>query len=1071
MKILLLLIIVFFAGFQAFSQNKTGTAPSGLPPGYWEQMQKMMPPGTKITPEMQKAMENAMKMDGQQNPSGSGDPSGQETIPTPKPLIQMAPVQEDSYTPEPSPQADYSPFGSGRNEAQRKAALIAVETELNAKPLILPLPESTPTKEYMLKMAAERSKLAKQKFSPNELNDYTKTVIWTTQFDGTKTDPQKAKEYSILVALATNNKPAPYFNIAFASAVFVLDPLSSSGSNNLASAILSGGELICEKTPTKEALAPYRRDAESAFLYAISHSMKDNTWSEASLTPVINLGNLCIDLGRMEEARSLFMVARKIKPESWDAALGLAAYFLALNQKDKALAILEDDSLDKPEKYGVPIKHNKSLEKSEPFSDLPLEAPDEKYEKGIKIMAGEPIATSADFLAQLDQSERNKMRYFIENLPVKGSYAAPSIKKLTQYSTLKAISGPQGVSALKDFSDRLGIFTMGSSISTSKQQIDMLAKMGLKIDIDIDLDDAAKHPEKYMDNKNEPKVTVSGKEEFLAKMQAMIKDAQKARLDLASGKTNSLTQMVSKFDKLHAILLINPEEYADPMNIILQKMNYTVYNRKDRLYKSYLYSLNKRTYRQISEVIAQCQRKMGDLAKRAGAEMEAYEKQRAEAEKSEGFRKAEWDLRRHNLHIKFFNEANNIAETGFGSATNVVASVYMRQFKPNVEAYYYDVIRHVAMISDPEVRKQKDADLHNSMNQAVTRYLQTVLIAHGSFSYSEDWDCNCDMEELLAAREAEDKAFEKEENARIARNKAAKAVFDSGEIPESSPLFKKLDAYVDVYNFGLVKVRASCARTVIEANTDFLPNNLPFNFHYASSESENTGAITRNGGIKVGYEKDLGNEGKATANLNLDISVSSDGNGVVKNYSVTGGANAGVEVGNFKASAGVDGSVSVDNKTGNYSASGNANASASAGNTTVSGSVGGGVTSNNGVTDYSISGSANASVKYGNTSVSGGVSATLGNNGLETDFSTGVSRDFKNGLGTDANAGFEASTKRGCTFSGKVEQTINPAGVQVQKDAVEQVKKDSGLKMNTDFYTKDIWSGSYTIGGSKNEKP
>jgi hypothetical protein len=43
--------------------------------------------------------------------------------------------------------------------------------------------------------------------------------------------------------------------------------------------------------------------------------------------------------------------------------------------------------------------------------------------------------------------------------------------------------------------------------------------------------------------------------------------------------------------------------------------------------------------------------------------------------------------------------------------------------------------------------------------------------------------------------------------------------------------------------------------------------------------------------------------------------------------------------------------------------------------------------------------------------------------------------------------------------------------VQVQKDAVEKVKKDSGLDLNTDFFTKDLWSGSYTIGGSKNETP
>lgn len=1032
--------MAFFLSFQTFSQTKSDKIPPNMPAAYLEQMKKSMPPGTQITPEMQKAMENAMKMAGQQNPSGSQDPSGQETIPTPKPLIEMAPVQEYSYTSEPSPKADYSPFGSGRNEAQRKSALIAVETELNAKPFLLPKPESTPTKEYMLGMAADRNKRAKQKFSPEDSYKYTTTVTWVPQFEGKTTDSKKAKSYSILVSLSTNNYPRPNYNIALASSVFALDPLSSAAANNLASAILSGGEMICEKNPAKEELAPYRRDAESGFLYSVSQSKKDGLWSEASLTPVINLGNLCIDLGKLEEARSLFMVARKIKPESWDAALGLAAYFLALNQKDKALAILEDDRLDKPVKYGIPIKQNKGLEKSEPFSNLPVEAPYAKFEEGIKIMEAEPIMTSADFVTQLDQSERNKMRHYIENLAIKGSYVAPPIKKLTQYSTLKVMSGPQGQSALKDFTEMMGKFSLGSFASTTNQHLAWLAKMGLKIDPGVDMNDVAKHPEKYLGNNNKAKVKVTGMDQFMANMQSMKKEAENARLDLAAGKTNSITKLASKMDKLHTILLINPDDYADPLNIIMQKMNYPVYNRKDNLYRKYLYALNKRTYGQVTEIVAQAQRKMAKLQKVNQAEMEAFEKQREAAEKSgTEFRKAEWDLRRHNIHTKFFNEANNIEETGFGSATNVVSSIYMQNFKPTVERYYYDVFRHVALISDPEVRDKKDADLRNSINQAVTWYLQTVLIAHGSFSYSEDWDCGCDLEQLLAAREAEDKAFEEEENARIARNKVAKAVFDSGEIPESSQLFKKLDAFVDVYNFGLVKIRASCARTVIEANTEWLSEklNLPASFTFKSTTSEFTGATTRNAGLKVGYEKKMGEDVKVNANLNLDVAVSTDGNGTVKNYSVTAGAEAGVEVGNVKVGAGTSVNMSE----------------------------------NNGVKDYSVTASANASVKYGDTTVNGGASVTAGTKGFETDLSAGVSQDFKNGFGTDANAGFEASTKRGCTFSGKVEQTINPAGVQVQKDAVEKVKKDSGLDLNTDFFTKDLWSGSYTIGGSKNETP
>jgi hypothetical protein len=1067
MKITTAILLCFLAYNNcAFSQNPQMPAkmPPGMtpeqikqmmPPGLTpEQIKKMMPPGVQMPAEMMKAMGLSEQ--------GDQEDKGEATGYTPETLVPMLPVQQYSYNPEPSPRTDYSPFGSGRNAAQRRAALIAVEAELNAMPLILPQPESTPTIKFMLGMASELNKNARQKFSPDDLADYSRIVTWIPRFDGEKSDPASAKRLSIAVAMATNNLPRPYFNMAVGCAVFALDPASSVATNNMASAILSAGEMICEKNPTPGALAVYRRDAEAGYLYAIWQSMVKNEWSEESLTPVINLGNLCIDLGKMEEARSLFMVARKIKPESWDAALGLAGYFIATGKKDKALAILEDEKLDKPMNTGIPVKASESLEKSEEFADLPVEAPESKFEQGINIMASEPVLTSADFVTQLDQSERNKMRYFIEHLPPMGSYAAPKINKLTQYASLKAICGPQGISALTDFQQMLAVFSLGSFAATSNQQLDWLASMGLKIDPGVDMNDVARNPAKYMDKNMDPNVKISGMEEFLSNMQNLGKEANKAKLDLATGKTASIVAIAGKIDPLHNILLMNPDDYADPMNIIMQKMNYTVYQRKNHLYNGYLYSLNKKTYSQVSEIIGQCNRKMEDLAKIRDAEMEEFVKKREAAQEQANsagstFQSAEWELMEHNIHVKFFNAANNVQETGFGSATNVVSTAYMKRFKPNVEAYYYDVIRHIALISDPVVRKQKDADLHNSMNQALTWFLQTILTAHGSFKYYDEWDCGCNLEELLAAREAEEKEMEAEENARVMRNKNAKAVFDSGEIPPSSQLFKRLDEYVDEYNLGLLKVRASCARTTIEVNTDWLskpPFNVPVSFNYKSTTSEFTGATTRNGGVEVGYKAKVGS-GEVKANLNLSVSVSTDGNGVVKDYSVTGGATAGVSVGGFNASVG--GNVRVSGNQGgvtDFSAGANANVSSSSGSTTVSGSAS--ASYGSGGMEYSAN--ANFQTGYGSTTVSGGAAVSYDSRGLDSDFSAKVSQDFKTDSGTEGNLAFEASTKRGSSISGKVEQTIKPA-----EDAAKRIEDETGMKVNPDFYKKELWSGVYKI--------
>jgi tetratricopeptide (TPR) repeat protein len=980
MKVLLLLLFVFLIGASGVPQNNPPAMPPGMTPEMLEKIKKMIPPGTILPPGMEQY-------------GNTGESGGV------KPLIQMPPVQTYEYNSQSSGGGTTPVFGSGRNEAQRKAAVDAVDAELELKPYILPKKEDAPTKSFMLHLAETRSKAAHQKFGADDLSAFSQVITWIPSFDGHFPEPEKAMKMSLLVSTSTNYLNLPQFILAVSSAVFALDPESSNNANNFASAIITAGERLNPPPMKVEALAPFRKDAESAFLYAMAISMKDDAWNSESVTPILNLGNLYIDMRKLEEARSLFQVARKLDPLSWDAALGMAAYFHAIGQPDKALAILEDDKLNKPVSLMIAKKSAKAFEKSEPFVDLPVDAPEEKFEKGIETVATEPIMTSADFIAQIDQSERNKMRYFIEHLPPAGSYTVPKINKLTQYSTLKAMSGPQGVSALKDFVDMVGNFTLTSAASTSKQQIEWLAKMGLKIDPGVDMEDVAKHPEKYKDKHIENNVKVTGKDEFLANLQQMSKQAQVAERDLAAGKTSTLIEMAGKVDPFFNILLIDPEQYADPMNILIQQHNFAVYNRKKHLYEGYLYKVNKKTYQYVMDDVQKAQKKIGELTKMENEELDAFEKQYEAAKKQNSmgtFPDAEWKLRRHNIHTKYFQQFNNAAEIGFGSATNTASIAYVQRIKPTAEGYYYDVIRHIALISDPEVRDQKDTELKSTINSAVTWALQTVMIAHGSFSYSDDWDCTCDVEALIRQREEEDKAIHEEENARIMRNKAAKAMFDSGEIPKSSPLWKKLDSFVDEYNLGFIKVRSSCAQTVVKLNTDILPiPGIPKLFG-SMTTSENTGATEYEGGIKVGIgvQKDGVNVG---ANIGLSGTVSTDGQGVVKDYSVTPSADLSVKVGNTGVSVG--GSLTFDK---------------------------------------------NGDVR-------------------DSDFSAGVSQDFKNGYGTEGNVGFEASTKRGCSLSGKVAHDVSVKPPKDPNDKSNEDKIKPADNTEGKFFKKTLWSGKYEL--------
>jgi tetratricopeptide (TPR) repeat protein len=1001
MKIAIFLFFALNICLQVSAQQLPPGFPANLPPEALKMYKKMM-------------SENGMKIPDEMGRNGNdpGDAPGNT------PLVDIPPYQVPPYTPSSSPKFDYSPFGSGRTDAQRKAMLLVINGELRLKPFILPKKENAPSKSEILKIAGSRNKAAQQNFTTDDFSKYALAVTWAPKFDGLNSDPKKAEEYSLFVSTTTNYQKLPHFIIALSSAVLELDPLSPVAANNFAAAILTSGLILTPPKSNPEAIAAYQKDAESGFLYAIAVSMKDIAWTEESFTAILNLGNLYLDMGRLEEARSLFLVARKISPYSWDAALGLAAYFHAIHQPDKALAIMEDDDLDRPEKYLQAVKSTKSLEKSDKYTDLTLETPEAVYKEGIKIMASEPILTSADFVTQLDQSERNKMSYFIEHLAPEGSFKAPSIKMLTQFSSLKAISSAVGLCALKDFSESMAKFSLSTSAVMATQQMDMASRLGLNIELDFDLDDAVKHPEKYAGKLNDNSVKINGMQEFMSNVDNMQKQANVAERGLATKKTASIAAMGAKIDPFLAILQVDPDKYADPMNVIVQKHNCAVYNRKSHLYNGSIYSINNRIYQAVSDVVQKANKRIAELEIAKKAEIDAlYPK----SDKNNEIGRVIYDSaeylsdevlamtdgrndalkeKEHSIHVRYANQFNNTAEVAFNSSTNLIMPAYTQKIKPAVEAYYYDVIRHIALISDPEVRIQKEAELRSSINSSLAWSMHTILLSYGSFSYREDWDCGCDPGASAEARAKKAAA----ENARILKNKKAKAQFDTGEIPDASPLYKKIDSYGTDYDFGFVKGRISCAKTTVNVKFTLPLTGAP-EFTASYKGSAFTKAATYEGGVKVAVKmKEADDKVSVSAYLNLSGSLTTDNKGSVKDYSVVAGTGL--------------------------------------------------------------------SVSAKGTTVSVGGEMSYGPKGLDSDMSAGVSRDFSNKLGTTDLGGkgkvsFEASTKTGCSLTGKVQESLSPLKSDVDKGMEKQFGKEeaqyAGTYIPSDkFFQKEFWSGKFT---------
>ena len=825
-----------------------------------------------------------------------------------------------------------------------------------------------------------------------EKAEFARLLPGVSRYSSIRANPRLAVSLSVATAMAISNTDAPSFFLALAAAVFTLDPDNPNGADNFASAIVTSGE----RRPDTTDIQALRRDAEQLYRYAVAHSLSDGEFTAVSALPLSNLGNLYVDMERIDEARAIFLALRTFDQRSWDAAKGLAACYIAEGQPTKAKELLEDPRLAAPAIMGAARASAKELSDTDAAAALPVDSPDGAYEEAIQKLQSQEILTSADFVEGLDQSERNKIRYFVENLPIKGSYAAPPINLVAQFSTLRTISAPPGVSALSDFVEAFSSYALRTSASSSNDQIDMMEKLGLHIDLGVDLADVAAHPEKY--ENVEPDVTVSGMDEFMANVQNMQQMATIAQNDLATGKTASTVALASKVDPGFNILRIDPNAYADPYNIIIQKHNFVVFYRKMNAYRGYLYSVNKRTYLAVKDIVERTNQKIQEISTQEAAELAIFQAKKEAAQRAgQNTDTAEWKLREHTIHSKYFTEFNNVTEVAWNQATSIASVAYLQKIKPNAEAMYYDVLRHVALISDPEVRKSKDLNLRASIDQAVIWGLQNVLTAYGSFKYEEEWNCNCDIPALLAQRDAEQAQLRADENARLQRSMAEKKRFESGDIPESSPLFQKLDAYgtdLDIPCIPFLSGRISCARTVVNLKADLpLPGMPSLSAGFMSNQF--TGASTYSGGVSFGLGAEAGGT-TVGARLSLSASVTTDGSGVVSDYSVTTGAQVGVS--NSHGQAGVSGSMTFGQ---------------------------GGVT--------------------------------------DSDFGASAQADLSTALGS-ASVSVEGSTKRGCSLSGKVEQSLQPVQQMLDEGSEATLGKDyADMSPTKDLLKKELWSGSFSL--------
>jgi len=897
-----------------------------------------------------------------------------------------------------------------RQKAEKRAQELL--TDLRTIGSIQDLP-TTGSAEFA-KLRADVLSIVKRRFQESSsalesdaIAPFKANVSWTPDFSLVArtiatADRDRARNASYSVAYAINHIARPRYVLAYATAVFALDPDSALGAENAASAILTCGERLNPTRNDAANLHPFLDDAAVVYHYALACSVVAGKWTPRSLGILINLGNLYVDLKVPDRARPLLLGAVQFAPKSWDAAIALAGCYEMQGRSEIARAVVENALLSPSSIYTATTKGAKSMSETVESTELSPESPDEKIEAVLKKFDQQETLTAADFVAQLSQSERNRMRAFLDNLPVKGSYHAPEIDGLTQYSTVKSINQPTGHKAVGDFAERLGTYSLLLLGRMMQQQNDALGRLGLKVNLNVDINDVMAHPEKYRNR--EMKGSVTGADQAKSRIAEMKKQAERMKAELAQGKVGSLSKMAAASDPMIAIFQLKPHQYVNPMDVMIQQYNASTLGRKMSAYNAFFFSVNARTRKSLADIAQLHAQRISAIRSQQEAETKIFQDLRAAAGRSgANTNSPEWRLREHNLHMRFVPQYNEQVDFAWKQATQVAALAYERKIAPRAERYYYDVFRHIALISDPAVRSKKQLEFEKMLHYGVYQGLVNVLSAFGGYEYVEDWDCNCDVGSLVAQAEQEQRELDQISAERIARENEAKLRFKSGILPESTPLFAKLDAYgtdLDIPFIPGMKGRISCARTTVTFEAE-LPVPTSPKANYTFTENALTGATTHGGSIEVSAEVGEDGEPKVGVTLNVKGAIAMDGKGKVTDYSVSSATDVKVEMGPANVHAGAE----------------------------VGYTMGGGFTS-----DVLAGAQISLDERYG---------------------------------GSSGEMSLEASALRGSTFSAKAEynykpfsqkydEFVNETGKEVDEELFDAYSVDTSDK-------REIWSGSYTL--------
>ena len=558
------------------------------------------------------------------------------------------------------------------------------------------------TTDKVLQIAKKYYDISHPKIEQNLLISYNSLAIGNVYFDGSYQNPIRANELTNIVPFSIISNGTENFSLALACAAFSKAVNYSNTAHNLAAAINFYAELGENKVEIKN-------DAILVYQYAVSINPE-------KIDTLVNLGNVYMDLDQYENAKILFEEALKLDDKYYRARQGMASYYIAKGDKERAKKELEEDNIRFPATSRVMQDKSEIIADPELVPDVKATDSAEVAKAAIdKLKNYKPIST-ADFIEEFDPIDAQMIRNKVNNLPKEDFLYLPKVTSIAQIYTYKDMCTDKGSIYFEEFSVKVANFLENWLREFEDEKKESLEDFGIEFDqngnVTVDID-----------------------------IEALKKQAEEAQQGLKNGDIDALKNLIGTFDPEMANTVESYKDTSNQINKYIRWYNLQLLAKKTNAYYAYLQNNIKKHQMMMEVDELACAYALKGLYEEEDRKLAALG---PNSSPEEG----------EKISIEYALKRNKVRENYFHRNYDVMIYQYINTYKPVIEQMWADTMPHIRLIYEEKSRNKYYLNINEMAFTYSTQILGLIDEAATAWGNYEDYTYQDLQEAIERYREA-----------------------------------------------------------------------------------------------------------------------------------------------------------------------------------------------------------------------------------------------------------------------------------------------------------------------------